>query len=173
MKRRFVHAVLLLCFALFCRPREARGQTFATMPFSETFDSGTLQSYWTKTGTGPYRGQITSGNTPHGGFYHYTMDCSLSSGASFARNELTLGINLAGYTNVVLTFWVKSFGDEQHGPPPTPFSGGADFDGVAISQDGVHWYEVQGLRNLTTSYVRYIVNLDAAMAAFGLAHSPT
>src|SRR5439155_15026248 len=117
-------------------------------------------------GTGPYRGHVVGGSAPHAGVYYYTMDCSQSSGSSFARNELTLAINLAGYTHVVLSFWVRSFGDEPHGPPPTPFIGGADFDGVAISQDGVRWYEVQGLRHLSSSYVRYVVNLDTAVAAF-------
>jgi hypothetical protein len=96
-----------------------------------------------------------------------------SSQNSYERNQLTLGLNLAGYTNVVLSFWVKGFLDEPNGPPPTPFSTGADFDGVAISQDGVAWYEVQGLRNLSTSYVQYTVNLDAAVAAFGLAYNST
>jgi len=35
----------------------------------------------------------------------------------------------------------KSFGDEPDGPPPSPFFVGADFDGVAISEDGIVWYE--------------------------------
>ncbi len=161
----------LILLASLCWPQLAQGQTFATLPFSEDFESGVLQSYWAKSGTGPYRGQITTANVPHGGVRHYTMDGSLQN--SYERNQLTLGLDLAGYTNVVLSFWVKSFLDEANGPPPTPFSTGADFDGVAISQDGVAWYEVQGLRNLATSYVQYTVNLDTAVAAFGLAYNST
>ncbi len=161
----------LMLSASLCLPQLAKAQTFATLPFSEDFESGVLQSYWAKSGTGPYRGQITTANLPHGGVRHYTMDGSTQN--SYERNQLTLGVNLAGYTNVVLSFWVKGFLDEPNGPPPTPFSSGADFDGVAISQDGVSWYEVQGLRNLATSYVQYTVNLDAAVAAFGLAYNST
>jgi len=154
-----------------CLAQLAGAQTFATLPFSETFESGVLQSFWVKSGTGPYRGQVTTANVPHGGVYHYTMDGSSQSVNE--RNELTLGLNLAGYTNVVLSFWAKGFLDEANGPPPTPFVTGFDFDGVAISQDGVNWYEVQGLRNLTTNYVEYVVSLDAAVAAFGLTYNST
>src|SRR5512139_717621 len=129
-----VSACLVLSAALGL-PQVARAQTFATLPFSEDFESGVLQSYWAKSGTGPYRGQITTANVPHGGVRHYTMDGSSQN--SYERNQLTLGVDLAGYTNVVLSFWVKGFLDELNGPPPTPFISAWDFDGVAISPDGV------------------------------------
>lgn len=164
----FIFARLFLAVT-FGLPALAQAQTFTTLPFSENFESGVLQSYWVKSGAGPYRGQITTANSPHGGVRHYTMDGSAQN--SNERNELTLGLNLAGYTNVVLSFWVRNFSDEANGPPPTPFSTSADFDGVAISQDGVTWYEVQGLRNLANSYVQYTVNLDTAVAAFGLSYN--
>jgi uncharacterized repeat protein (TIGR01451 family) len=161
--------LFLLCLV---RPFEAaQAQSFATMPVTEGFESGSLQSYWTVTGTGPYRGRVTAANSPRNGTWHCTLDSSVSN--SLARVELTLGVNLAGYTNVGLSFWAKGFKDTANGPPPTPFSNGWDFDGVAISPDGVNWYEVQGLRNLTTSYVQYTVNLDSAVAAFGLAYNST
>src|SRR5262245_16966408 len=123
-------AGLFMFIGPLCLTQLARAQTFTTLPFSETFESGVLQSYWVKSGTGPYRGQITTANVPHGGARHYTMDGSAQN--TNERNELTLGLNLAGYTNVVLSFWVKSFLDEVNGPPPAPFVGGWDFDGVAI-----------------------------------------
>src|SRR5206468_5943438 len=85
--------ILWLLLAFIGRPGCVHAQTFAGMPFTETFESGSLQNYWSVSGTGPFRGRVASANAPHGGFYHYTMDCSLSSGALFARNELTLGIN--------------------------------------------------------------------------------
>jgi Zn-dependent metalloprotease len=75
--------------------------TFASLPFTETWESGVVQPYWRVTGTGPYRSQLVSSNSPHDGAFHLTMD---SSGGP-ARNEVTLGINLAGATNVVLSFW--------------------------------------------------------------------
>src|SRR5437867_3859037 len=139
MKARTLPAALagLLSLLIFV-PATLQGQFVATLPFTETFEDGFLQPYWTVTGTGAYDGQVSSSTAPHGGFYHFTMDC-LSGGSSYARNELTLSINLGGYTNVVLTFWAKSFNDEAHGPPASPSIGGADFDGVAIRADGVSW----------------------------------
>jgi uncharacterized repeat protein (TIGR01451 family) len=163
-------AALLLFFLV--HPFGAvQAQSAAAMPFTEGFESGSLQSYWTATGTGPYRGRVTTGNSPRSGSYHYTMDSGISN--TPARVELTLTVNLAGYTNVALSFWAKGFKDSANGPPPTPFSNGWDFDGVAISPDGANWHEVQGLRNLTTSYVQYAVNLDSAVRAFGLAYNST
>src|SRR5690242_9135840 len=93
----------LIIVASLCITHVARAQSFANLPFSETFESGVLQSYFVKTGTGPFRGQVTTANVPHSGAYHYTMDGSLQN--TNERNELTLGLNLAGYTNVVLSFW--------------------------------------------------------------------
>ncbi len=142
------------------------GNGTAGTVFSENFESGVLNpTFWTSTGTGPFRTQITTANTPHAGTRHLTMDSSL--GSTYARNELTLSVDLDGRTNVVLSFWVKSFGDEADGPPPSPFTGGADFDGVAISADGVTWYEVQALRSVTSAWQQYTVNLDAAIASRG------
>ncbi len=72
--------------------------------------------------------------------------------SAYSRNELTLGIDLAGYQNIALTFWAKEFNDYPDGPPPIPFTDGANFDGVAISEDGITWYEVQSLRELGSSW---------------------
>jgi len=142
----------------------------ARMPFYEDFESGGVRPYWQVSGTGEYRTQLTGANGPHGGGYHLTMDDSVD-GSLYSRNEFTLTINLEGYTNVVLAFWALGYSDESHGPPSMPFIGGADFDGVAISEDGVTWYEVQGLRSLTTTYQQFTVDLDAAIAAHGLSYN--
>src|SRR5215831_6391394 len=156
MKVRSLRAASIVSLFIFVAvANNLQAQTVATLPFAESFEGFSLPPYWTISGTGAYDSQVTS-YYPHGGFYHLAMD-SLGNG-TYARNEFTLAIDLAGYTNVVLTFWAISFGDEPDGPPPSPFIGGADFDGVAISQDGVFWYEVQGLRNIAASYTKFIVN---------------
>ena len=136
--------------------------------FTEPFETATLGPWWTVTGTATYRTQVTTANVPHGGLRHLTMDSS--SDGTYARNEATLTVNLAGRTGVTMTFWAKSFSDEPNGPPTSPFVGGADFDGVAISADGTNWYEVQALRTLTSTYAQFTVNLDAAIAARGLSY---
>ncbi|MEA3208287.1 MAG: large repetitive protein [Chthoniobacter sp.] len=142
----------------------------ATTVFSENFESGTLNN-WTITGTGYIHTINSILYSPHGGTRHLTMDENGSG--SYARNEATLTLNLAGRTGVTLSFWAKGFSEAPHGPPASPFpSTGADFDGVAISADGgTNWYEVQGLRSLTSTYTAYSVNLDTALAARGLSYS--
>jgi uncharacterized repeat protein (TIGR01451 family) len=151
------------------RGAEVRVAAFTSMPFAEDFESGIIQEYWAVSGTPGQVTQISPLNGPRGS-NHLTLD---SIGGIKARNELTLGIDLGGYTNVVLSFWAKSFGDESDGPPPSPFLVSADFDGAAISEDGIIWYEVQGLRGVPSFYTNYTVDLDAAIAAHGLRYNPT
>ena len=147
-------------------PAELRIQQFASLPFADGFESGRLEPWWTFTGKGPRNALVSPLNGPRSGALHLTLDAG-GSGVS-ARNEITLGLDLGGYANVVLRFGARSFGDEPDGPPRAPFTGGADFDGVAISEDGVLWYEVQSLRNLPGSYTNLTVHLDEAVQRLGL-----
>ena len=139
-----------------------------TVVFAEDFESGILNpARWTSTGTGNFRTQVTGSYQPHGGTWHLAMDTI--SGA--ARNEPTLTLDLAGRSGVVLKFWAAGYGDEAHGPPTSPFTTGANFDGVAISADGTTWWEVQGLRSLPSTYGQFTVDLDAAIASRGIAYN--
>ena len=108
------------------RSFEVRVQGFATLPFSDGFESGSFGPSWLATGAGPWREQVTSQNGPRGSF-HVTMDSSVSN--RYAINELTLGVNLDGYTNVVLAFWGRDYAEDLHSTP-TPFENRADVDGV-------------------------------------------
>lgn len=146
-------------------------ETPATLPFSEDFESGNLAGYWSIGGTGTARTIVTTEDGPRTGSYHLTMDSSESS--SNSRNELDLTINLSATDNVLLSFWAKEFGDEDNGPPALPFFDGADFDGVAISEDGVAWYEIQPLRTeISSDWAEFSVDLDAAAAAHGISLGP-
>jgi subtilisin family serine protease len=141
--------------------------------FTEDFESGTLGSHWTVTGTEQYQTQVTTNYGPHGGTCHVTLG-DTADGTRFSRNELTLSLNLADCEDVVLSFWARSYLDEPHGPPAIPFTGGADFDGVAISEDGMLWYEIQGLRSeISETYSLFSVDLDAAIATYGLSYNST
>ena len=148
------------------RPVELRIQPFASLPFVDGFESGRLEPWWTFTGHGPRNALVTPLNGPRSGALHLTLDAG-GSGVN-ARNEITLGLDLGGYANVLLRFAAKTLGDEPDGPPPTPFTDGADFDGVAISEDGTLWYEVRSLRGLPGSYTNITVHLDEAIQRFGL-----
>lgn len=152
------------------RDAQARITRFASMPFYDGFEeSDQLAEHWLATGTADHRIQVTSSHGPRSGGHHAVMDTTGTG--NFSRNELTLAVDLGGYTNVVLSFWARQFGEEDDGPAPVPFINGADFDGVAISADGVRWYEVLSLRGLPPSYSNRVVNLDDAVALHGLAYN--
>ena len=103
---------------------------------------------------------------------------------AYAANQLTLTFDLTSHENVVLAFAAKESGDEPHWPwnregrikedgegvfePVADF----DFDGVAISADGDNWYEVRGLRDLSSRRFSLIeIDVDAAIAEAGLAYT--
>lgn len=142
----------------------------ATLPFYDGFESGTLGGFWMTSGTALGRVLVASSNAPFSGAFHTTFDTP-ANGTNH-RAELTLSLDLTGFTNIVLKFWAREYGDEPQGPPPSPFTNSANFDGVAISTDGVLWYEVQGLRDLTATYAQRTVNLDTTVAVRGLAYGP-
>jgi len=90
----------------------------------------------------------------------------------YARNAVTLIYNLSGAAAIWLSFEAKEYGDEPHAPPSNPFTGDADFDGVAISADGVTSYEIQDLRNLQSDkFTAFDIDLDAAIATCGLVYN--
>ena len=145
-------------------------KSVATLPFVETFETGQIEPWWTTTGTAEWRTEVISTFNPHGGSYHLGLD-DLASGGLYSRNEATLEIDLTGYSNIVLTFWAQDIGDESHFAPATPFLG-ANFDGVAISEDGTNWYDIVELTALAnTNYAEFVIDLDAATFGHGLNYS--
>lgn len=150
-------------------PPEAVGA--ATLPFSENFETGTLAAHWTARSTASGRILVTVANGPHGGRYHVTMDSSRNG--MYSLNELILTVDLSGKSGVVLSFYHKEFGDEDHFLPAV-FSRSANGDGVAISADGVAWFKVQGLTSAegaTGAWKKYEVDLDAAAADAGISYN--
>jgi hypothetical protein len=146
----------------------------ATLPFFDGFESGSFANYWQTAGTGNYRLQVTTGNTPHSGAYHATFDDSVAN-TSYSRNELTLAIDLEGYQNVTLTFWAKSFNDEPHAPASSTFLSHADFDGGGYQRRRSTLVRGSGLTHFTSAntYDPFTVDLDAAIAAHGLSYNST
>src|SRR5437764_13177612 len=135
----------LPCILVLLHPLHLRAANIAFLPFSENFETGNLEGYWTATGTGQFRTQVRQSDGPHGGGFHLVMD-DTTGDTICSRNELTLTINLAGRTNVALVFWAKIFSDEPDGPPTTGSTGGAEFDRGGISSAGKDGVEARARR---------------------------
>ena len=136
------------------------------LPFGETFSSAQLAPYWKLSGTNQARTEVrfSRPNDPSSGFL--LMDDSTDDNV-WSRNELTLTVDLRGYSDVVLRYTVGYFSDEADPSPPVPFVIGADFDGVAVSEDGIYWYDVTNIR-LPGSAFGPAIDLDEAVARYGL-----
>lgn len=143
----------------------------AALPFLEDFETEPMAACWDTYSTGRGRVTVTNANGPFYGNYHLVMD-SGSSG-TFSLNELTLTIDLAGKTGVVLGFYHKELSDEDH-VMPSSFSGSHNSDGVAVSADGKTWHKVQGLSSvdgISSAWKRFEVDLDAAVAKAGIRYT--
>ncbi len=140
--------------------------------FADGFERGTLGPVWAVSGVGPVNtrpiGTYSEPFLTHAGVR--SLNLSANTRGIATRNEATLSLNLSGQSNLVLSFWARNRGDAPHGPPATPFVNGADFDGVALSTDGVSWFEVQSLRSVPSTWTEFTVDLDAALAAHGLSY---
>ncbi|MBL7222889.1 MAG: LEPR-XLL domain-containing protein [Candidatus Brocadiae bacterium] len=95
------------------------------------------------------------------------MDDSVDGGSS-SLNEAILHLDLAGESNVIVTFDHTSNGDEVDGMPDYPFTNHEECDGVAFSADGIHWHR---LTDLAGSFDRRSFDLDAAAAAAGVSYT--
>lgn len=142
------------------------------LPINEPMDSSPLPYAWSLAGDGSNKPYITSASLPRSGTGHLIF---ASSNSTAVLTNATLTLDLSSRTGVTLSFWAKGFNETAHAPSVNPFSGPENFDGVAISGNGVNWYEVQPLRApaLTNEWTQFTVNLDAAIAASGMSYTPS
>jgi hypothetical protein len=113
------------------------------------------------------------------------MDAGSESANSL--NELTLTIDLAGQSSVLLYYDWKDFGDETHNAPAT-WTGSVEADAVAISTDGHTWHKVANLYDpgaqlladdelgagaRAAGYQTVLIDLDDAAATAGLTFTKT
>jgi hypothetical protein len=88
-----------------------------------------------------------------------------SSSSYYDLNEAIWHLDLAGKSNVVLSFWQRQYGEEAHYLPAT-FTGHSNDDGVAISEEGDKllgsrkWYTIVNASELSTSGKTFTVDLD-------------
>ncbi len=143
----------------------------ASFPFNEDFEAGPpLAAFWKTRSTSTGRIGVTTANGPIGS-YHLAMDSAAES--TYALNELTLVVDLAGHSMVILEYDWKNFADEAH-QLPASWTGSAEGDGVAVSVDGVNWYRIANLTGGTAGVYQHVrIDLDTAVAAAGLSYTNT
>ena len=135
------------------------------LPYYQDFSAGIPQEGWT-TYSSASVGRIQVVNE------RLRMD--VSSNGNYSLNEATLQLDLAGQSNVQLTFFQSETSDEVHALA-AQFTDHANGDGVAISQDGVVWYRVVNATELDvgTAGNNYVVDLDAAVANIQAQYDPS
>lgn len=89
----------------------------------------------------------------------------VSSNGSFILNEGTLTLDLTNQSNVTLSFFQSETSDETH-TMPSSFSGHHNSDGVAVSNDGITWYQIVSASQLDTGSAgkTFNINLDNEIA---------
>ncbi len=137
---------------------------YASLPFSEGFESGSLSQYWTTSSPAPGRILVTTANTPHSGTRHLTMD--VSTNGTYVQNEALLHLNLAGAGQTNLSFWWKEYGEETHTQ-----------DGVYFSSNGgssfVKVQDLNGASYTNSTWYQFNLDVDALCAANGLSQTAT
>ncbi len=133
---------------------------------ADDFESGALGPQWsTSSSTVGGRIQVTGSFGTAGGDFALLMD-TVSGG--FTLNEATWRVDLAGQTAPRLVFSHADFNDEEN-LLPLEFTGSAQGDGVAISDDGVRWRTVFNATSVPFgTWQEFAIDLAAAADAAGI-----
>jgi uncharacterized repeat protein (TIGR01451 family) len=156
---RYPHWMAICLFASLCLAP-------AATVFHDGFESGALSPAWTVSTSNNGRCLVTTNYGPAEGAWHLVLDDSVSDGL-FSVAEATLQVNLTGRKNVMLTWKVKSLGNEPHWPGFPGGVGYREFDGVSLSWDGGQsWTTISSLAQAGPDWETYGVLLDY-LAPFG------
>ncbi len=130
---------------------------YANLPYSTGFENGSLDQYWCNDSENNFgRIQVTTANGPHSGTNHLTMD--VTTNQNYCTNEASVGVRLAGQSNVTLSFWWKEFNDENNVE-----------DGVFLSDDGGASYtKVYDLIGGSATWQSISLNISNLATANGL-----
>jgi len=137
-------------------PAPADGAT-APYPFLDDFESGVLEPWWSVTTTGTGQAVVSGAENPNGAF-GLLVDSTTDSSESTVALELSL--DLVGQTDVGLRFEWKEFNDEDDAA-----------DAVFISENGIQYFKVLDLTGGGSNFLTKAVELDDAIAAFGLSYT--
>jgi subtilisin family serine protease len=139
-------------------------QSYASIPYSNGFESGALDEFWTSASTNDGRVRVATSNGPRSGSYQLLLDDSTSGG--FSQNDVDLHVDLSAESQVLLSFWWKEFGDETHSQ-----------DGVYFSDDGGGSFtkvqDLNGQSYTNQTWNQFTLDVDALAASSGLSLSST
>ncbi len=125
----------------------------ASLPFSDDFESGKLESAWAV--ETDYQGRVqVAGDSPHTGSYSLLLDDD-TSGGFYSHASAILALDLSGQPQVEMSFWWREFNDESHPD-----------DGVFISDDyGATWHQVLSFNGGSSTFTQAIIDLDGQASA--------
>jgi 1,4-alpha-glucan branching enzyme len=140
----------------------ATGVASAATLFTDSFPSTTLGSAWTKSGTNNWRVQASSTYRVGTSGYGITFDDSVSD-TIYSTSRLDLKLNLATFSNVVLTFQFRNVGEEAHVE-----------DGLFLStNNGVSFSKVSWtMPAISSTFALQTVNISTAASNLGLVLGP-
>ena len=133
----------------------------------ENFESGALDAQWTTSSSDTNgRIRVTGESGTAAGDSALLMD--RDPNGSNTLNEAIWTVDLTGFSAPILTFYHAEWSDEEL-VLPTNFTGSANGDGVAISDDGVNWHTVVNAPHQPHGqWQDYSVDLAAETAAAGM-----
>ncbi|HVX60745.1 MAG TPA: pre-peptidase C-terminal domain-containing protein, partial [Pirellulales bacterium] len=133
---------------------------------SEDFEAGVLPSSFTTYSSSPYGRIRVTAPLGYGDSSQYALLMDSSAVGQYALNEAVYTVDLNGILDAGLTFRHISYNDETHSLP-ADFVGHYNGDGVAISDDGIHWRTILSAPTNGT-WMSTTVDLAAAAAAAGM-----
>jgi len=118
---------------------------FASIPYETGFENGMDSCWYTSTSHPSGRIRITPDFSSHSGINAMATD--VVSNGNLNINQTRLHLDMSGHSNVLMSYWIKEFGDEDHPE-----------DGVYFSDDrGISYTKVLNLygnyKNWTKTYL--------------------
>ncbi len=136
------------------------------MPYTEDFTAGLPASGWEFISSNATLGRIESLNG--------RMEMDVTVDGNNNLNEAVLHLNLTGFSAVSLSVDIEDMNDEETAMPVGSFTGTANADGLAVSDDGVTWYTVASWPGgVLGTITNQVYDIDATVNAnAGLDYGP-
>ncbi|MCX7626325.1 MAG: hypothetical protein N2Z21_08970 [Candidatus Sumerlaeaceae bacterium] len=129
--------------------------------FTDSFNSTTLGPAWSASGTNQWRVRTSTTYRNGTSGYGVTLDDSVGDNV-YSTSRLDLKMNLATYSNVVLTFRFRNVGEENDSS-----------DGLFLSTDnGATFSKIWSFPAISSTFSLYTVNVSSAAASIGKALGP-